>query len=509
MRQKKAIINSSINFLTFLITFLPNLLIQQIFIKVLGEDLRGLNGLYSNIIGWLSIVELGVGSAIVFSLYKPFAEKNYPRVRAYLNFYRKFYFRVGFLILIIGLILTPFLPNFIENINFSMSLIYSGFILYLLNSFISYLFSSRLCILTVAQEGYKMSLATTISKFIIYIFQFIILKYYPSFILFVAVQLIINFIYYVAINYYTLKKFPWINEKKEVLEVEERQRLLKSVKAMFMHKIGALFVFSTDNLVISKFLGLGSLGLYLNYNMIINAAQNLLGSAQHGITASVGNLLVTKDNKYVIDIHNKIFFLNFWISSFVSISLYNTLNQFIGLWIGEEYLIDQLTFIVMIINSYFYLMRQTIDRFKDASGNYIHDRYAPIIEGLVNLISSIILVNYFGLAGVFIGTMISNFTVLFWVQPYVVYKYVFHENVSKYISMYLKYTLIGVGVLFITLPLTAPFKENYSILSFILNCFINIIVINLIYFVLFYRKSEFKYFKEIVSRMTKSLSKKN
>lgn len=500
MRKKNALINSGVNFLTFLITFLPNMFIQQLFLRILGEELRGLNGLYANIIGWLSIVELGVGTAIVFSLYKPFAQNDYASIRAYLNFYKKFYVRVGLTILGIGFILIPFLPYFIENKDIDIILVNVGFILYLLNSFISYLFSSRLCILTVAQEGYKMSLATTLSKLLTYLFQYIILIWFPNFILFLLVQLIVNLVYYIVINFYTLKKYPWIKKGNEILDKEERSKLLISVKAMFMHKIGSLFVFSTDNLVISKFFGLGQLGYYLNYNMIITAAQNLIGAAQHGVTASVGNLLVDRDHKYAYDIHKKIFFLNFWISSFVCISLYNTLDQFISLWIGDKYLLDPLTFTVIIINMYFYLMRQSIDRFKEASGNYVQDRYAPIVEGIINLISSIILAKYFGVAGVFIGTLISNFTVLFWVPPYVVYKYVFKENLRDYIIMYFKYTIIGIIVLFITLPFVAPFKYQNDFVYFIINCLINTIVINSIYIILFFKKPEFKYFLNMIQK---------
>lgn len=500
MRKKKAIINSGISFFTFFIIFIPNLFIQQIFLHVLGEDLRGLNGLYGNIIGWLSIVELGVGTAIVFSLYKPFANNDYSKVRAYLKFYRNFYLRAGLFILISGLIITPFLSFFIENKDINMYLVQTGFILYLLNSFISYLFSSRLCVLTVAQEGYKLSLATTISKLITFIIQFIILKIYPSFILFIAAQLIVNFVYYIIINIYTVNRYSWLNDGDESLEVSERSRLIKSVKAMFMHKIGSLFVFSTDNLVISKFIGLSQLGYYLNYHLIINAAQNLIGSAQHGITASVGNLLIEKDPKYACEVHKKIFFLNFWISSFVSISLYNTLNQFICLWIGEKYLIDSLTYSIIIINCYFYLMRQSIERFKEASGNYVQDRYAPLAESIINLICSLILVQHLGLAGVFIGTLISNLTVLFWVQPYIVYKYVFEAKLIDYILMYIKYTLIGLTVLLITIPITNLFKFEYNAISFIINCLLNIIIINGIYLILFFKKSEFQYFFKIVKK---------
>lgn len=493
LRQKKAFLNSSINIITFVIIFLPNLFLQKLFIQILGEDIRGLNGLYSSIIGWLSIMDLGIGTAIVFSLYKPFAEKDYSRVRAYLNFYKKFYITIGCMIGILGAVIIPFLPFFVGNNNLDKNTIYIGFLLYLLNSIITYFFSSQLCIVIVAQDDFKITLGTTISKLITMIIQIILLYVYPNFIIFIFIQLIINLLYYIIINLYTLKSYPWIKNNKDYLEREEKNFLIRNVRAMFAHRIGSLLVFGTDSIVISKFLGLSTLGLYSNYQLIINGAQSLVGSLLHGLTSSIGNLLVDKNAHYVSNIHKKIFFLNFWITSFMTISLFNTLNQFIAIFFGAQYLIDNLTFIVIIINFYFLLMRGSIERFKEASGNYYQDRYAPLIEGIVNLVVSLILVKYIGLAGVFIGTLVSNFTVLFWVQPHIVYKYVFHQKLSNYIIMYFKYLVLFISILIISDLLVKPFKIQYNILCFSLNCLINIIFINVAYIIIFYKTDNFKY----------------
>ena len=132
MRTKKALINSSANILCFIIAFIPSLIIRKIFLDTLGSDILGLNSLYNNIIGWLSIVELGVGTAIIYSLYKPFADNDRSQIRAYIRFYGKFYRSVGFVILIIGLIITPFLKYFIKE-NIDLKLVSIGFILFLLN----------------------------------------------------------------------------------------------------------------------------------------------------------------------------------------------------------------------------------------------------------------------------------------------------------------------------------------------------------------------------------------
>ena len=504
MRTKKALLNSSINISTYLLLFIPNLLIRRVFLNTLGSEMLGLNSLYTNIIGWLSIAELGIGSAIIFSLYKPFAENDRKKISIYVNFYGYFYRRVGFIVLLGGIFITPFLKFFIEN-NVNMKIITIAYLIFLLNSFITYMFSHRLCILNVAQEAYKITIGTTISQIIIYLLQYIILNNYPNFILYSSIQLIINIIYYLVINMYIESKYPWLGKEKNKLDKKSREDLFKNIKALFMHKIGSLVVNSTDNIIISKFVGLTSLANYTNYNTVIGALQRIVQMGLNGITASVGNMLAGNNKEKAYDIHKKIFFLNFWVVSFIVISLYNTLNQFVGLWVGNEYLLNKCTFVVILINLYFVAMRGSVEQFQNGSGNFHQDRYAPFAEAIINLTVSIFLVKRIGITGVFVGTLVSNFTVIFWTKPYVVYKYVFGKPLINYFIMYFKYLLIGVIALFISDYITSLVKYDLSIISFIINCLINIIFINCIYIIIFFKTNEFKYYLELLKNIINNI----
>lgn len=500
MRTKKAIINMSINMISFLLIFIPNLIVRRVFLNSLGSEMLGLNSLYSNIIGWLSVLELGIGVSIIYSLYKPFAKKEKEKVRAYISFYRKFYLIIGFIILGLGIIMSIYIDRFInDDINIKIARV--GFILFLLNSFLTYLFSSNLCILNVAQEGYKIVIGNTISKIIIILIQIVILIKKPNFFLFLSIQLIVNLIYFIIINLYIIKTYPWLRDGNESLEKSEEKELTKNVKAMFMHKIGGLIVNSTDNIIISTFIGLQSLAKYTNYQVIISAFQNVITSGLNGLTSSIGNMLIDCEKSKVYNIHKKIFFINFWIASFSVISLHNTLNQFIVLWVGEKYLIDKLTFYVILINLYFLLMRSSVDQFQIASGNFYKDRYIPLIESIINLISSLILVKYFGIAGVFIGTLMSNFLVIFWTKPYIVYKYVFKINVIEYFKIYFKYLFIAIINLSITSYLSNQYKYIYTLGGFIINCILNILTINIVYIIIFFKNDEFRYYLSLIKNI--------
>lgn len=497
MRTKKAAINGLIGILTYLISFLPAMVVRKIFLIQLGEELLGLSSLYTNIISYLSIIEMGIGSAIIFSLYKPFAEGNRVKVKGYIDYYAKFYKIVGGVILLLGIGLLPFLHIFIkDNIDMTKATIY--FILFLINTVISYLFSYKLCILNVAQEGYIVSIGTSISKVLIAILQVIILKLYSSFFLYITIQIVVNLIYYIVLNRYIDKKYTWLKDTNGKIEKNEKDNLIKNVKALFMHKIGYVVVFGTDNLVISSFINLSSVAKYNSYNMIIAAIQGVINTAMAAITPSIGNLLVDNDKEKSISIHKKLFFMNFWVVSFVTISLYNTISQFINVWLGKDQLLDIFTVNIILINLYFQLMRSSVEQFKEGSGNYYQDRYASFVEAFINLVFSIILVRKIGIAGVFVGTLISNISVIFWVKPMITYKYVFNKPLRNYFYMYFKYLLIAIIPLLITQFLTRDIKQSVLLNDFILNCIINILVINAVYLIIFRKNKEFIYFKSLI-----------
>lgn len=497
MRLKKASINVFVNLLTFILGLLPSFIVRKAFLDSLGNELLGLNSLYMNIIGLLSIIELGIGSAIIYSLYKPFAEDNKGKIKGYLNYYSKFYKIVGFIILALGLLMTPLLHLFIgDEVNILDAQLY--FVLFLINTFISYLFSYKLCILTVAQEGYKVSIVTTLSKLIISIIQLVFLEVYPSFYVYIMIQIFINLLYYWIMNIYINHSYNWINSTTGSITIEEKKDLTKNIKAIFMHKIGGTVVFGIDNLIISTFINLTVVGIFNSYQMVIGASQGLISNALSGVTASVGNLLAEGNTDDSYRVHKRLFFISFWVVSFVTISLFNTIKQFVLLWLGESQILDPLTISIILINFYFMLMRGSVERFKEGGGIYHQDRFAPLFEAIINLISSIVLVRMIGLPGVFIGTLISNICVVFWIKPLMVYKHVFNKKLSEYFKMYFKHLMIGLVPLVITNLATLPVKENNGILAFVANCLINIILINLIYFLVFRRNEEFLYFKSLV-----------
>ncbi|EQB88377.1 O-antigen/teichoic acid export membrane protein [Clostridium punense] len=496
MRIKNAKRNVMYGIITYLLLMVLTFVNRRIFIDVLGQDMAGLQGLFLNLLSFLNLVESGVGIAIMFSLYTPFAEDDKEQIRSILSLYSRIYKTCGVAILIMGLVLVNFLGIFVKGqVNIEYAKI--AFILYIIDTTINYFFSYKTCLLYASQNGYLISIWDFVFKATRYIVQILIIFLTKSFIYFILIQLITNVLYLIVINYVINKKFSWINKIKPSV-VKGRDNIVKNIKALFIHKLGSFVVFSTDNILISYFLNLKTVALFTNYNMILSFCSNFTGKIFDGINPSIGNLLTEENPTKSYEVFQRIFFFNFWLSSFISISLYNTIDNFVVLWLGKQFIMDRTVLVVLLINLYISTMRMSIDRFKESGGLYYADRYAPFFEVIINLVFSIILVKKIGLAGVFIGTLISNLSVIFWVKPKIVFNNVFKKSFSQYLVLYIKYLVIALIPLSLTRIAVNLLNLNYGFMDFLLNVMVNIVIINLSYLIIFKRNKELLYYKRLI-----------
>ena len=256
----------------------------------------------------------------------------------------------------------------------------------------------------------------------------------------------------------------------------------------------------TDNLIISAFLGVGLVGLYSNYYLIINSLYVLYCQIFSALTASVGNLIATESREANYTVYKKIVFLNFWIYGFSAAALYCMMTPFITFWLGEEFLLSNNVLIVLVVNFYMLGMRSSIGTFKDAAGIFYEDRFIPIIESVINVIASLILVQFLGILGVFIGTFLSSLIVVFYSLPHFVFQRLFGQKKMQYYKLYFKYALITfIGVLTTILPyrfisLTAGFP---NIIMLLIATVLSAIIPNVIFILFLKNTEEFQYFKEI------------
>ena len=502
MRTKNSIKNIYISILTQIIITLLGFVSRKVFLDSLGTEYLGVNGLLSNVLSMLSLVEGGIGTSIVYNLYKPLAENDEPRIIALVQLYKRLYGILAIVIFGLSLTLYPFLGILIKD-GSTISSINIIYFIFVFKNMISYLNAHKWSLINADQKGYILAKYNLIFSVVTTISKIIVLLITNNYILFLLIEAAIFIIQNLWNGKVVNERYSYIRTKKKyIVEKDVKNNLITNVKALFLHNIGSYCVFGTDNILISAFISVKAVGLYSNYTMIISQLSSLLTPILGGIGASVGNLIATESKEKSYEVFNVTYFVNFWIYSVCVIFLYNLLEPFIEWWLGSGLLLDKLTFLTVLINFYISGMRNSIITFKSKAGIFDNDKYVPLIESAINLGSSILLVRYFGLAGIFMGTTISTIVLPLWIQAKLVYNNVFDKSVVEYFRKYFLY----IGITIITGVITTCICNIITINGFIgliIKGGVCVIVPNLILILIFYKTVEFKYILNIIINIIK------
>lgn len=444
MRTKRSFINMAVGLGGQIINIVLAFLSRMIFIKYLSAEELGVNGLFSNILGMLSLAELGIGSAMIYSLYKPVAYNDIEETAKLMNLYRFLYRCVAGVVLAAGILLLPFLGCFIKDSSgiSNLKLIY---LMYLANSVTSYLLSYKNAILTADQRAYIRSAYEQLMHFIQIVIQIIILILTKSLVLYLGVQIICQISINVLVARKVDKEYSYLKQEKRMPERAKCKAIRKNILAMSMHKVGEVLVTGTDNLILSAFIGLKSVGIYSNYKMILTNIGYLLNKVYGAFTASIGNLTAMERADKIYQVYRLLDFSIFWLYGYVCVGIFVMINPLIELFFGKEYLFSLSLVFVITLDFYLNGMRQVILQFKSARGLFWNDRYKAIVEAILNIVISIALVKKNGIIGIFAGTVISNLATCFWVEPYVLMKYGMKVDWKKKLRLHFGQYFVRIG----------------------------------------------------------------
>lgn len=479
---------------------LVNLLARVFFLHYLNQTYLGLNGLFTNVLTMLSLVELGVGPAMAYSLYKPLADHDVERLKSHMAFYKKAYVTIGLAIAALGLAFLPFYTVFMDEVP-DIPHLNTIYLLFVANTVVSYFYSYKRSLIICDQKKYIETAVHYGAYFLLNVVQIIFLALTKNYVVFLMLQVLSTWLENFILARKADKLYPFLREKNvRPMDKTDSQVIFRNVAAMSMHKVGAVVVNSTDNILISKLIGLASAGLYSNYYTIIHPLQTITNQIFESIVASVGNLTATvKDGnvEHLMETFYDVFFFAFWIFTFCSICLLNLLHPFIEfMWLRNRgWLLDNATLYVLVLNFYLYGMRRPVLTFRDATGAFWNDRFKPIFESIINLVASILLAKPFGIAGIFLGTLVSTVTTSLWVEPMVLYHNVFYAHMRKYFARFFSYTAVGLVICVITTWLCS--HVGYSLISILPRALICLTVPNLLLLVVFYRTKEFQYFRRL------------
>ena len=493
----------------YIITILIGFIAQAIFIKTLGNLYLGLNGLYGNIISILAIVELGFGAAIIYNLYRPLAENNQETIKSIMEYYKKIYRIIGVSVFILGLCVFPFLNKIVGEIAIRESIGFI-FLLYLIDTVASYFLSYKRSIFYADQKTYVINVIHIGYLIFMNSLQIFTLLLYKNFIAYLVIKILFRIMENLVITILANIKYPFLKEKNiQRLNSSIRNDIIEKVKGLFFHQIGSALVLGTDFIIISmtQSLGIIIVGLYSNYNMIIVAVNGLFSQVFISITATVGNLLIENNSVQSYKVYKNMLLINSWIFTFVSASVLCMIEPFITLWIGSSYILPKFVLIILVINLYLYGMRSTCSTFKNAAGIFYEDRFVPIFELLLKIIFSLLFVKYFGLAGIFMGTIVSSFPLYFYSYPKFVYGVIFKKSNLQFAEDYIKYMIVTVISVLPTYLITDFYRFNSAWMQLLFNVVLCLIIPNIICYLFFRKTEEFQYGRGLVVGILQKIKK--
>lgn len=475
---------------------------RTVFIYYLGANYLGINGLFSNVLGILSFTDLGIGIAINYCLYKPVAENDTEKIKSYMYYYKWAYRCVAVVISVLGLLLLPFLdllvkdPGDIGNIR-----IY--YIIYLFNTVSSYFVSYKYSLVNADQKNYVYTKINIAISFTTTLVQILSLILWGNYYVYLIVAALFGLFQKIFISRYLDTLYPLLKEHEvQKLSHEEKRTLIKKIKSIVLHKIGDVSVHQTDNIIVSAFVGISTVGLLSNYNLIINTVSSCISVLFNSVVGSLGNLVATESREKQYEVFKVYRFIAFWLYSFTGICLMTLLSPFICLWIGQDMLIDESIILLIIIDYYMIGQRISVGSIKSAGGFFEQDQWLAFAQAIVNLVVSVALVKAIGLPGVFIGTLVQG-TLANVVRPIIVYKNLFKRNVKLYFYDSVKYALSMTLALSICLLARKYLLMNITIGRFICVMVLTAIIPNALYAVLYWNTDELKYVKNMALRILK------
>lgn len=442
-RISKSIQNAKVALVFYFLNLVLQFFSRKIFLDYLGSEVLGLNTTAQNLLGFLNIAELGIGSAVAYNLYKPIYEEDKQAINDIVSIQGWLYRRVAYVVMAGACILMCFFPLIFDKANVPLWYTYATFIALLIGALLSYFVNYKLIVLSADQKEYKITYCTQGVKIAKVLLQMVAIMTLPNgYVYWIALEVIMAVVSSVILNRTLKKEYPWLcpaTSNGKVLR-QAYPGIIRKAKQIFFHKIGSFVLYQTSPLVIYAYASLTLVAIYGNYMLIVTAVTSSIGALLNGINAGIGNLVAEGDKQKIKSVFWQLTTIQMWFASVACFGIYMCGHSFIRLWVGDKFLMPQSAFVVLLIMTFIQLIRVN-DVFIAAYGLY-QDVWAPAVEAFLNLGLSVLLGHYYGLTGILMGVLISLLVIVELWKPYFLYKQGFKESIKEYILLYIKKILL-------------------------------------------------------------------
>ena len=510
-RVNKSLKNTVFGMVGIICSLVVSFATKSVFVRLLGAEYNGVNGLFTNILQVLNLAELGFATSIAYALYKPLKAGDERTTAALMSYFAKIYRIIAIVVTVAGCCCIPFLQYLIaedlSELSFTINQLRGYFAMFLANTVCSYLLAYKRTIITADQNNYLVTNVDNTFNILLNIVQIILLLIYKNFYAYLATMIAKTVINNLVLHVIASKRYPYLHTyRKEKLSKLEKSAIFKNVQAAFLHRIGTVIIFGTTSIVISAFVSLVDAGKYSNYILIVNNVNTFINIIFNSVTASIGNLCVDESEERQYDIFKKIRYLAFFAAVFSYVCYIILFNPFIEIWVGGDMVMSMWVVFAISLNAMVGYLRKAVNAFKDAKGMFRNDWYKPLLEAGVGIGLAIGLSYVWGTFGVIIGYTLATIFIAVPVENYVLFRQGLHKP-------FLNQLLILVGVTAFAFAVGAA---GYFIGTFIPSG-IGWFVLRFIFAVVFaagafslvtIKTLEFKYFINLAAKLLKGFGNK-
>ncbi|MBR0465874.1 MAG: oligosaccharide flippase family protein [Clostridia bacterium] len=464
-RTTKTARNSAVGLFCTILSSLLSFVLRALFIRLLGLEYAGVNTLFTDILNILNLADLGFNNAILFRLYKSIADGDDEKTEILLSTYRKICYVVSAIIAVAGLALIPFLSHFVKEAPTFSEPLWSLYIIVLATSVANHLLGYKNTLLIAKQDRYISTVIQYISIFLRNGLQILVLAVFKNIYLYLLVSLFTAVLQGLVSGIVSVKRYKlsWFTKKK--LPKSEVKELTKDVGALSVYKVCRTLDATVDTFLISKFISVATTAIYGSINMLLSAMNELLGTFNDGMIASVGDLNASEDKSHVSSVFYQSFHFTYLIYGIITATFVPFISPFSQWWIGNT--LDEKCIYIMLINFMMYGFGLNVATFRNSMGIFTKGWIRPAVTAVLNLLFSLLLVNYVGLIGTLLGTLIARTLTLVWYDPWLVIHHGMKKSPVKYYLRYILYMCFTALISVVLLLVRSVLPSINGILSLI------------------------------------------
>lgn len=453
-RVHRSVMNIKVGMLFYVLSLFLAFFSRRVFLDCLGAEFIGLTGMLMNIMSFLSVAELGIGTSIVYFLYKPLQEDNHEKISEVMSMLAFLYRCIGGIIGSCGIVVSLFFPWWFDELTTGLPLVYFAFYSFLASSVAGYVFNYKQLLVSANQKQYMVNAYFQTIAIVQSLVQILLAWYYRNLYLWVVVGLVFTIIGIIVFNIRIKQLYPWL--KVDMSEgrrnLKKYPEVLKKTRQIFIYKIKDFILYRSDEILVGAFVSVVSVAFYGNYMMIMYKLKYFINILGDGLNAGVGNLLAEGNEKNIMKVFWEMTAVRFFILGIAIFPLIMFIQPFVALWLGEEYQLDTLIVYLIIFNFFVYLQNGTVYIFIGASGLF-SDVWAAWSELFINIAVTLALAPFYGIVGILLGKITSVFFINFFWKPYFLFSQGFHKSVwvfwrgtAPYYLLFAVFTILSVVV---------------------------------------------------------------